>query len=70
MVDDVSEGMTIKTELRAKVLKTGNKDEEHEGQSKEGLVVSSGPLLPASPSLPPLLHFFSFESKTQVSSLL
>ena len=27
MVDDVSEGMTIKTELRAKVIKTGNKDD-------------------------------------------
>ena len=26
-MDDVSEGMTIKTELRAKVIKTGNKDD-------------------------------------------
>lgn len=64
-MDDVSKGMTIKTELRAKVMKTGNKAEEHEGQSKDGLVVSGGPLLlPTSPFLPVLDFSLCFSASS------
>lgn len=80
-MDDVSEGMTIKTELRAKVMKTRNKAEEHEGQRKDGLAVSSGPLsfpllpfswssTPPSASLPPLSSSLLFFRKQNISLIL
>lgn len=75
-MEDVDEGMTVMIEFRAKLVQNGNKG--HEGQSKSGLLMSSGSLLllPSSPCFSPsltfsllplsllfLLYFFPFENK-------
>jgi len=78
-VGDVSEGMTIKTELKAKVMKTGNKDEVSEGQSRwasgeQGSPSSSHFSLSPPPQLLPLplslLFFTSFLLKAKHKSHL